>query len=87
MENLSCPNLIDEFEKLAKERSYGFDRGLVPSKIIGATEKSGQIWFLMAWKNQAAYEYVPADLAQSLCCSLVIQFYKERSFSTPNDAP
>lgn len=56
-ENLACPELMEAFEKKRKASSepegkmakrktgekkvQGFDRGLTPEKIIGATDSSG----------------------------------------------
>lgn len=38
VENLDCPELIEAFEA---KRKAGFDRGLKPEKILGATDSPG----------------------------------------------
>lgn len=92
VEHLYCYELIAEFEKSEKRlrrtrhsaitneenKETGFDRGLQAEKILGATDTSGSLMFLVSWKNSKRTELVPAKVANVKCPQLVIKFYEER---------
>lgn len=76
---------MEESEKANKRKNItednrprGFDRGLEPDRIVGATDASGELMFLMMWKNCKEADLVPANQVNVRCPEIVINYYENK---------
>ncbi|XP_044756207.1 chromobox protein homolog 1-like [Coccinella septempunctata] len=84
---------VDDNDKGNKRKSIaednrlrGFDRGLEPDKIVGATDATGELMFLMMWKNCKEADLVAARVANARCPEIVIKYYESKQmwYCKPN---
>ncbi|XP_060857237.1 chromobox protein homolog 1-like [Metopolophium dirhodum] len=50
----------------------------IPDEILGATDSSGQLMFLMKWKGTDESDLISAVEANILCPQVVIDFYEKK---------
>ncbi|CAG9767807.1 unnamed protein product [Ceutorhynchus assimilis] len=67
-----------KIKKPDEKKCLGFNRGLEPDTIIGATDSPGQLMFLMKWQGTDEADLVPAKQANIKCPQIVIRFYEGR---------
>ncbi|XP_050062166.1 heterochromatin protein 1-like isoform X1 [Aphis gossypii] len=62
------------------KKKVGYDRGLEPDHIVGATEKNGKLMFLIEWKNSIDGEadLVEAKEVYKRSPQIAIQFFEKR---------
>lgn len=68
----------DEVSEEAKQPDIGFEHGSEPATILGASDSSGVLEFLIKWKGSDRATLVPAKIANVKCPQIVIEFYESR---------
>lgn len=56
----------------------GVAPGLRPERIVGASEFTGRLMFLMKWAGEERASFVTNEWAKENCPQLLIRFYEER---------
>lgn len=60
------------------EKPRGYERGLVVDEIVGATDYTGELMFLVRWQSCDELDLLPAEEVNAKNPQDVIQFYEKR---------
>lgn len=70
---------VDKKSRLAEiEKPRGFDRELELDEIVGATDYTGELMFLVRWKDCPELDLMPATEVNEKSPENVIKFYEKR---------
>lgn len=62
-----------------KHPETGFDRGLIPEKVMGITSNSrNDLLYLIKWKDHGGAELIDSSIVNIKCPQLVIAFYQSK---------
>uniref|UniRef100_A0A8C2W027 Chromo domain-containing protein n=1 Tax=Chinchilla lanigera TaxID=34839 RepID=A0A8C2W027_CHILA len=67
-----------ESDDNAADKPRGFARGFDPEGITGPMDRSGELMFLMQWKDSDEADLMLTKEANMKCPQIVIAFYEER---------
>ena len=56
----------------------GFDRGLKPEKVLGATDASGKLYYLLKWEGSNRCDLVHHEECHEKCPKLILKFLEDK---------
>lgn len=63
------------------QKPRGYDRGLQMQGIVGATDYTGTLMYLVRWENCDEYDLLPSEEVNEKNPQEVIRFYEQRGFA------
>lgn len=70
---------VDKKSRLTEiEKQKGFDRGLEMDEIVGATDYTGELMFLVRWQNCNELDLIAAKIVNEKSPQDVIKYYETR---------
>lgn len=77
---------MDEMVYLAMKSPNGYERGLVLNEILGATDDSGELCFVVNWGQGGVgdVELVPASIVNEKSPQEVIEYYEKHLIINEN---
>lgn len=71
---------VDKKNRLTEiEKPRGFDRGLELDEIVGATDYTGELMYLVRWQNCTELDLIAASEVNEKSPQDVIAFFEKRS--------